>query len=157
MAVTLPDSTLRFGLALFILYSLWGPRLRPVSRGQAVVVGMGAAASFLTMFFGATGAFVSAILTQRGYSPRRLVGTHSICMTAQHALKVVAFGVLGFAYSDWLGLMGLMLLAGFAGTYAGSLVLNRLPAKTFAIGLKTLLTLLALNLLASALGLYGPV
>ena len=71
------------------------------------------------------------------------------------AVVVVAFGILGFAYSDWLGLMALMLLAGFAGTYAGSLVLNRLPAKAFAIGLKTILTLLAVNLLASALGLYS--
>ncbi len=155
VAVTLPDAALRFGLALFILYSIWGPRLRPLSSGHGVVVGMGAAASFLTMFFGATGPFVSAILSRRGYSPRRLVGTHSICMTAQHAFKVVAFAVLGFAYSDWLGLMGLMLTAGFAGTYAGSLVLERLPAKTFALALKSILTLLAVNLLASALGLYG--
>ena len=155
VVVALPDDVLRLGLALFILYATWGPRMRSLSSGRPAVVAMGAAASFLTMFIGATGPFVSAILTQRGYSPRQLVGIHSICMSAQHAMKIAVFGILGFAYADWLGLIVMMLLAAFAGTYVGSLVLNRLPAKTFAIGLKTLLTLLALNLLASALGLYG--
>ena len=153
VAVTLPESILRLGLALFILYTTWGPRMRLAGGGPKTVVAMGATASFLTMFFGATGPFVSAILTRRGYSPRQLIGTHAICMTAQHALKTAVFGILGFVYADWLGLMTLMLLAGFAGTYAGALVLDRLPARTFAIGLKTLLTLLALNLAASALGL----
>lgn len=157
VAITLPNSTLRLGLALFILYSTWGPRMRLASSGQAAVAAMGAAASFLTMFFGATGPFVSAILSRRGYSPRGLVGTHAMCMTAQHALKIAVFGILGFAYGEWLGLTALMLVAAFAGTYAGTLVLNRLPAKTFAVALKTLLTLLALNLSASALGLYDLV
>ena len=43
----------------------------------------------------------------------------------------------------------------FVGTYLGSLVLNRLPARVFAIGLKTILTVLSINLLASALGLFS--
>ena len=48
-------------------------------------------------------------------------------------------------------------MSGLAGTYLGSLVLNRLPAKAFTNGLKTILTLLAFNLLASAFGLYNIV
>ena len=157
VVVTLPADILRLGLALFILYAVWGPKMRFVSQGQTVVVAMGVAASFLTMFFGATGTFISSVLNQRDYSPRELVGTHSICMGAQHGLKIIVFGILGFAFADWLGLMALMLFAAFAGTYLGSLVLNRLPAKVFSTGLKVVLTLLALNLLASAFGLYSMV
>lgn len=154
IVVTLPADILRSGLALFILYSVWGPKMRFVGSGNAILVAIGLVASILTMFFGATGAFVSSLLNQRGYEPRGLVATHSTCMVAQHTLKIFAFGVLGFAFAEWAGLMALMLVSGFAGTYLGSRVLIRLPAESFAWGLKTVLTLLAINLLAAALGLY---
>ena len=155
VVVVLPADILRGGLALFILYTIWGPQMRVVATGSWILIVIGLVASFLTMFFGATGAFVSGLLNQRGYDPRGLVATHSACVGVQHALKVVAFGVLGFAFADWSGLIVLMLIASFAGTYLGSLVLNRLPAKIFTMGLKTILTLMAINLLVSAFGLYS--
>lgn len=155
VVVTLPANILRAGLALFILYTIWGPQMRIVASSNWILVVIGLVASILTMFFGATGTFISGLLNQRGYDPRGLVATHSACMGGQHALKVVTFGILGFAFSDWAGLIVLMLLASFVGTYLGSLVLNRLPARVFAIGLKTILTVLSINLLASALGLFS--
>ncbi|NKB49041.1 MAG: TSUP family transporter [Alphaproteobacteria bacterium] len=157
IVVTLPGDILRAGLALFILYTVWGPKMRFVGTGNVILIVIGLVASILTMFFGATGTFISGLLNQRGYDPKGLVATHSACMGAQHALKIVAFGILGFAFADWLGLIVLMLVAISAGTYVGSLVLNRMPARIFAIGLKTILTGLAINLLASALGLYSLV
>ena len=155
IVVTLPADILRTGLALFILYMVWGPKLRFVGSGHAIVVAMGLVSSILTMFFGATGAFISSLLNRRGYDPRGLVATHSTCMVAQHTLKIVAFGVLGFAFAEWAGLMALMLLSGFAGTYLGSRILDRLPAEVFSKGLKAILTLLAINLLAVSFGLYS--
>lgn len=157
VVVTLPGDILRGGLALFILYTVWGPKMRIVATSNWILVLIGLVASILTMFFGATGTFISGLLNQRGYHPRALVATHSACMGAQHALKIVAFGILGFAFAEWLGLIILMLLAAVAGTYVGSLVLSRLPVRVFAIGLKTILTVLAINLLASALGLFSLV
>lgn len=155
IVVTLPADTLRLGLGLFILYMVWGPRLRVLGDSQAVVVAVGVGASILTMFFGATGAFISSLLRRRDFSPRALVATHSVCMSAQHTLKLIAFGILGFAFSEWLGLVALMLVSGFVGTWCGVQVLNRLPAKVFDRGLKAILTLMALNLLAAALDLYS--
>ncbi len=153
--VTLPADILRAGLGLFILYMVWGPKLRVAQTGQAVVVAMGVFASILTMFFGATGAFISSLLNQRGYAPRGLVATHSTCMVAQHTLKIIAFGMLGFAFAEWAGLIVLMLASGFAGTWLGAHVLTRLPAEVFAKGLKAILTLLGINLLAVSFGLYS--
>ncbi len=157
VVVALPADILRGGLAIFILYTVWGPKMRLVSEGGLIVALIGLIASFLTMFFGATGTFIAGLLNQRGYSPRELVATHSVCMGSQHILKVVTFGILGFAFADWVGLIALMMLAAVVGTYLGSLVLNRLPATTFATGIKVILTVLALNLLATAFGLYGIV
>lgn len=157
IAVALPGDVLRIGLAIFIVYSIWAPKIRFVAAGNTVVVILGVVASFLTMFFGATGAFVLALLTQRDFSPKRLVATQAICMTAQHTLKIIAFGILGFAFAEWAGLVALMLVSGFAGTYVGSLVLHRMPAKIFSLALKTILTVLALNLVATALGLFEAI
>lgn len=155
IVVTLPTDVLRAGLGLFILYTVWGPKLKLVAEGYFTVSLIGLVASFLTMFFGATGVFIAGLLNQRGYAPQQFIATHAVCMGAQHMLKIVVFGFLGFAFADWLGLIVMMLAGGLAGTLLGSLVLNRLPRAVFAGGLKLILSLLALNLLAMAAGLYS--
>lgn len=155
IVVTLPTDILKGGLALFILYTVWGPKLKFVSDGYLSVSLIGLIASFLTMFFGATGVFIAGLMNQRGYTPRQFVGTHSVCMGLQHVLKIVVFGLLGFAFADWLGVIAMMLIGGVTGTFLGSLLLNRLPAAMFKKGLKVILTLLALNLLVTAFGLYN--
>lgn len=155
VVVALPADILRGGLGLFIIYTVWAPKLRFSSQGKAVTVVVGTMSSILTMFFGATGPFVSALLSRRGYSPQGLIGTHSAFMGAQHALKIVAFGLLGFAFADWLGLIALMLLSSLAGTLVGSYALGRMSPATFAVILKAILTVLGVNLLAIAFGLYS--
>jgi uncharacterized membrane protein YfcA len=115
---------------------------------------MGAVASFLTMFFGATGPFVAAMLAARLPVRQAYVGTHAACMTAQHGLKIVVFGVLGFAFAPWLPLIVAMIATGFAGTVAGTRLLHVLPEQHFRKALKAVLTLLALNLLLSAAGVW---
>ena len=115
---------------------------------------MGAIASFLTMFFGATGPFVAAILAARLPDRQAFVGTHAVCMTAQHGLKVVVFGLLGFAFAPWLPLIVAMAATGFVGTVAGTRLLHLLPEQVFRKVLKAVLTLLALNLLLSAAGVW---
>jgi uncharacterized membrane protein YfcA len=155
IVVTLPSDILRGALGLFILYTVWGPKLKFVSEGYFIAVVMGAVSSVLTMFFGATGPFAMALLRQRGYSPQGLIGSHSACMAAQHLLKIVAFGLLGFAFAEWLGLIAMLLLASLAGSLIGSFALRRIPAGTFATVLKVVLSILAANLLAVAFGFYS--
>jgi uncharacterized membrane protein YfcA len=77
-------------------------------------------------------------------------------MTVQHGFKVAVFIVLGFAFGPWLALLAAMIAGGFLGTLAGRAILLRLPERTFAIVFKSVLTLLALRLLWSAVtGLLG--
>ena len=71
-------------------------------------------------------------------------------MTFQHLFKVIAFGMLGFAFGPYIPLLVGLLAFGAFGTYAGRAVLNRLPEKVFRVGLQAILTLLALRLLYAA-------
>ena len=154
LAINLPGAWLRIGLGLFILYSVWGPKPTVRRSDRLVNVLMGGFASFLTMFFGATGPFVAASLAARLDNRLVYIGTHAACMTAQHGLKILVFGLLGFAFAPWLPLIVAMIATGFAGTFVGTRLVHKLPEQRFRTGLRLLLTLLALNLLAGGLGLW---
>src|SRR3546814_7210985 len=90
--VELDPAVLNIGLACFILYLVWAPPL--TAPGRFKVVATGAFSSFLTMFFGATGTFVSAMVKSMRLGRLGHVATHAACMLAQHSIKVVAFGLL---------------------------------------------------------------
>src|SRR3546814_16717441 len=78
------------------------------------------------MFFGATGTFVSAMVKSMRFGRLEHVATHSACMVAQHFIKVVAFGLLGFNYGPYAGLVVAMIASGFVGTVVGKHVLVKL-------------------------------
>lgn len=153
LVVTLPTALLQFILALFILYAVWSPKFSASQPGQKTFFGVGAVAALATMFVGATGPLIAPFIAAAGTDRRQVVATHAIMMTAQHGLKLIAFGVLGFSFTLYLPLLAGLLAFGFAGTYAGKIMLHRLPERAFRIGLKTVLTLIALRLLWGAVGL----
>ena len=152
--VELDPAILNIGLACFILYSVWAP---PVTApGRFKVVATGVFSSFLTMFFGATGTFVSAMVKSMRLGRLEHVATHSACMVAQHFIKVIAFGILGFSFAPYAGLVVAMILSGFLGTLIGNHVLVKLVSDgVFHRVLAGLLSLLALRLLYEGVVLLG--
>ena len=150
--VALPERLLLALLGVFILVMTWAPKPRfPGLASSGLMIG-GAISTFVTMFVGATGPLVQALLLPLGLERRELVATHAACTTIQHLLKVLAFGALGFAFADWLPLLAAMIAAGFAGTLAGTLLLERLPERWFKATIRTLLTLIGFDLLRRAAG-----
>jgi uncharacterized membrane protein YfcA len=148
--VALPEKLLLAILGAFILLLAWIPKPRiPGLETAGVAIG-GLIATFVTIFVGATGPFVQALFLPLKLDRRALVATHAACMAIQHGLKVVAFGYLGFAFGDWLPLIGLMIAAGFLGTWAGTRLLETLPQAMFEKILRVLLTIIALDLLRRA-------
>jgi len=144
-AVQLSPGVLKIGLAGFILWSVWFP---PVGmKGRLAVVGSGAFSSFLTMFFGATGTFVAAMVKTLKLGRLEHVATHAACMVVQHLIKIVVFGLLGFAFAPYLGLVGAMILSGFVGTVIGKRCLVKMNDVLFHRVLAVILTLLAAKLL----------
>ena len=145
LAVQLPPSILKIGLGIFILISVW--KQTKASASQGSIIAVGAFSSFLTMFFGATGTFVSAMVKTLGLGRLEHVATHSACMTAQHTIKVIAFGLLGFAYAPYAGFIAAMIVSGFIGTLIGRNVLAKMKDANFHHILKAILTVLALRLI----------
>ncbi len=150
LAIEAPVWVLRGGVGLFILYSVWGPKLKSFAPGPATFVSTGAIAAFLTMFFGATGPIAATMLSATRLDRLNLVATHAACMMFQHAFKVIAFGLLGFAFGEWALVIAAILLAGFAGSAAGTRALRSMPEHTFRRGFNYILTAVGFYLLAAA-------
>lgn len=150
LVVEMPVWALRAGVGVFILYTVWGPRPKSFSPGVKTFFFTGAIGSFLTMFFGATGPIAATMLSATKLGRLNIVATHAACMVAQHGLKIIAFGVLGFAYGEWAALIALIVAAGFAGAVVGTHTLRAMPEKTFKQGFKYILSAIAIYLLFAA-------
>jgi len=155
LVISLPLPVLQSVLAIFILYIAWAPKFAVASPNKKTFFGVGAVGAFLTMFVGATGPLVAGFVAAASKDRAQVVATHAMLMTIQHGLKIIAFGFLGFAFRPYLPLLAGLLLFGFGGTYTGKILLMRLPERIFRIGLKIVLTVIALRLLVAAAGSFG--
>lgn len=147
LVMELPTHILQILLGLFILYSVWGPSVRYAASESKIMSLHGGLSTLLTMFVGATGPFVLAALKPLGFLKEQLVATSAVCMLIQHLLKVLVFGLLGFNFADYVGLIAAMIATGFAGTLLGKKVLTSINEVYFKRGLSFILTLLAVRLL----------
>jgi uncharacterized membrane protein YfcA len=149
-AVSLPEDTSRIVLALFILAMTWvpTPKAAPKIPGKFFWVGMGS--TFLSMFIGATGPLQAPFFLRDGLTKDSVIATKAATQVFQHITKVVAFIALGFAVGPFLPLIGVMIVAVILGSYAGKLVLNRVPEKLFFWFFKITITALAIHMLIRA-------
>jgi len=108
---------------------------------------VGVISSFLTMFVGGTGPFVITFVKSLGLDRLGIVGTNAGFMTLQHSLKTIVFALLGFAFSQWLLLILMMICAGLIGTLFGKRVLMTIDEANFKRVLNALLGVLAIRLI----------
>lgn len=113
--VNLPAAMLTLSVGVFVLYSIWAPPLILKNGGPWTDRVGGSISMFLTMFFGATGPFVSALLKPKLATKSGYIGTFSSCMTVQHGLKTVAFFGTGFDPLPWVFLLVAMIITGYLG------------------------------------------
>ena len=146
----LPRYLIQGIIGLFILYTLWGPATKALKASSRTFVGVGVVSSFMTMFVGGTGPLVAPFVRAVTDERRMTVSTHAAFMSFQHAVKIVTFGVLGFAFSPYIPLMLGMIVFGILGTWSGKNILAWMPEKVFRIAFNSVLTLLALRLIYEA-------
>ena len=152
VVITVPVATLPVILGLFIILVTWVPRGWLASRsGETRWAGrfaaVGAVQTFISLFVGAAGPLITPVLLREGLSRDRIVVTHGAMMSMLHALKIVTFGLLGFAFAPYLPLIAGMVASVSAGSWVGTQLRPRVPEELFRRLLKVALTLLALRLI----------
>jgi uncharacterized membrane protein YfcA len=154
--VQLPDAIMKIVLGLFILAITWVtiPGVQRL-KGPALAAASGIVA-FLTMFLGATGPLMAAILVALIPDNRKaLIATSAVALVVHHGLKVLIFGLIGFAFTPWLPLIVAMICTGYLGTLVGSALLSHIPEKSFRLVFKLMISALALDMLRRGFGLSG--
>jgi uncharacterized protein len=146
LLVRLPAGVLELCIAAFVLFSCWGPGWPAGWLGRGGTLVAGALTTLLSSLVGATGPLVAAVIRQHFSARLPRVATFAACMTFQHLTKAFVFGVTGFVFRDWLGLMLAMVAAGVVGTWLGLRLLHRLSDHRFDRLFRWVLTLLALRL-----------
>jgi len=152
IVVQLPDAVMKILLGVFIVAITW-VTIPGVDRlGKAGIAIGSAVLAVLSMMVGATGPLLNAVLAQIFPGDRKgLVATHAAGMTVQHSLKIVVFGLAGFAFASWLPLVAVMIASGYLGTIHGTRLLDRMPEESFRFWFKIVLTVLALDMLRRGL------
>lgn len=150
IVVALPRDVLRLILGLFVLYIVWGPKPTKREIGDAAYIPVGIGTTFASMFVGATGLLIGAFMPPGKLGRMTTVTMQAICAMIQHALKIVVFGLLGFAFWEWVPLVLAMIATGFLGTFTGKALLEKIPEKAFGWLFKTLLTILSIRLISLA-------
>ena len=144
LVVQLPPWAVQLALGIFIIWAVFA-KLPPIQQ-RYILLG-GVVSSFLTMFFGATGNFIAAMVKSMNLDPVPHVATHSLMMTFQHFVKVLIFGLIGFQFGPYIILIIGMLISGFIGTIIGSRFLTKAGGRYFKPVLNTILFLAAARLI----------
>lgn len=144
VAFNLSPATVQIGIGLFVIWSVLSSPPAWLSKQGFVI---GTISSFLTMMFGSTGPFVANYVKSLGFPRQVHVATHATLMTCQHMLKIIAFGLLGFAYGPWVLFILAMIGAGFLGTLVGRRVLISMSDKGFQTVLNVVLIVLSCRLI----------
>lgn len=145
--VSLPGAALQAIIAGFILLTAWMPDFGRVGPEKGRFALLGFVATFLGMFVSSTGLLLAPFVASISPDRRNYAATTATLMSMAHIIKLVAFGLMGFAIGAYLPLMGAMIGTAALGNWVGRHILVRMPERVFRIVLKTLLSALALRLL----------
>jgi len=152
VVIQLPDAWLKLVLGAFVIAITW-TKIPGIDRLTRTGLAIGSViVALIGMLVGATGPLVSVLFAQFFANDRKaLVATHAAGMVAQHGLKIIVFGLAGFAFRDWLPLIAAMIVSGYLGTVYGTKLLERMPEESFRKWFKIAITVLALDLIRRGL------
>jgi uncharacterized membrane protein YfcA len=138
-------------MGVVILVITWLPLPAVQGEGKGALAFLGFYQTGIGMLIGATGPLGAALLLRRKQRRDWLVINTAVYMANSHLLKMLAFLMMGFAFSDY----GLLLLGMVTGVIVGSWLGTRLrqyvPEGNFQLWFKLIVSLLALRMILTPL------
>jgi len=155
VASRLPQRALEAAIGAFVLVATWRPAwlalgTRVGASENVRFTALGVVAGFLNVTIGATGPLVAPFFLNLGMKRQAVIGTQAGVQALGHIVKIVLFAGFGFAFREHIVLLLGASAGAIAGTWVGSRLLDRISERAFTRLYKTVLTLLALQLVVSA-------
>ena len=130
-----------------ILFITWFKLPRPKGGNQFALLLLGFYQTGLGMVAGATGPLGAAVLAKHNGERDWVVVNTAMYMSLNHALRMLAFGFLGFAFMPWIELIVGMVLAVTLGSWVGTKLRTKIPQGNFLFWFKLLISALALRMI----------
>lgn len=151
VALKLPPHFTKLMIGCFVLVATWRPRWLMLGAspedfdpGRRFIF-LGGAIGFLSTIIGATGPLQAPFYLNLGLPRQGVVGTKAACQTLAHTSKTLVFGLVGFAFADYLPTIGAMALMVVAGNAVGSRILDRVDDATFVLLFRGTLSVIAVR------------
>ena len=130
-----------------ILLITWLPLPKVQGAGNWPLIFLGFYQTGIGMLVGASGPLGAAVLARRRQQRDWLVVNTAVYMSSNHLLKIFAFGLMGFVFSDYLWLLLGMVVAVIVGSWLGTRLRRHVPEINFQLWFKLLVSLLALRMI----------
>jgi len=138
-------------IGVYILLKLWSERMgRLLSSFDSLFV-LGFFQTGLGILVGSTGHLVMPRLLKEIPDRDGIVATSGMFMALSHGLKLLAYGIIGFTFSQYSALLVYMVIGALIGSLLGTLLRRKISNRWFSQVLKVLLTVMALRMIYSAL------
>lgn len=138
-------------IGVYILLKLWSERMgRFLSSFDSLFV-LGFFQTGLGILVGSTGHLVMPRLLKEIPDRDGIVATSGMFMALSHGLKLLAYGIIGFTFSQYSALLVYMVIGALIGSLLGTLLRRKISNRWFSQVLKVLLTVMALRMIYSAL------
>jgi len=154
---SIPPVVLAVAIGCTALLLTWIPLLIPFNtKNRSALPGvgllaLGAGSTFLSLLAGAIGPLMDAFLVNNSTSKRSFLGTKAGFQFMNHAGKIVVYGIGGFAVQQYLPWLLIAFPLAIAGNRLGQALMERIPSEPFMMGMRILVSVLAVGLLVGVL------
>ena len=137
---------LKPAIGIFVLWFLYGKRLKPHNSKKFIKVGL--ISGFATIFVGATGPLIAPYFLGYELKKKEIIANKAVCQAISHIGKTPVFILLfNLNYFDHSSLLFPLIIAVIIGTFFGKYILSFIPESMFRILFKTALTIIAIKLI----------
>ena len=142
------ENFLKILVAFFITFNVI-KKLPTLNKNKMFLTGV--ISSFLSTIIGVTGSLISSVVQSFNLTKPEYISSCAFLLFTQHICKCILFGLMGFAFYEYILLIILVILSGILGTFAGKNIIYKIPDRFLKLGIRIILLLISLNLFINGL------
>lgn len=137
-------------IASAIILFTWIPKIQRGVEFRGKFFAIGAVASFLSVFVGATGPLTAPFFINSELDKESFVPTKAACQIPIHLFKVILYLFSGFILAEWALYILLAVPLVMIGAYTGKLLTGKIEEGKYNLLIKIVITLLVGRMLVKA-------
>ena len=134
-------------IGFYILLSLWSKKFNNKIKRYENFYIIGFLQSGLSIVVGTTGPLTLTLLLKEYKDKNKVVATSALLMSITHCMKIIIFIYFGFKFSEYISVIGVMIIGVVFGSYLGTKFRDKIDGERLLLFIKILLSMLAIKLI----------